>query len=451
MKKYCIICIACILFGCQKEKEWLDKKPNKALVVPTTISDFQTLLNKESLFNTTDNALGFLAVEDYVVTYPVWQARATTTERNSYIWAKDIYEGATSSDWNNNYQQIYYCNTVLEGLDKLPPDKKVTSAWKQAEGEALFFRSNAFFKLVHTFAKPFDPATASVDLGIPLKLNSDPNDFPPRASIQETYNRIIQDLLLAADLLPVTVSIASRPSQNAAWALLSRIYLSMENYDQALAYSDKSLHTYNTLLDLNKLSQTASYPFSLFNAEDIFHTRLILFGIMLNSVCQVDSNLYQSYQSNDLRRILYFNNKSGVITFKGSYESGISYYGGLATDELFLIRAECYARKGNTSSALADLNTLLQTRWKTGTFVPFTAASADAALALILTERRKELVFRGLRFTDLRRLNRDSRFAITLSRELNGTLYTLPPNSPLYVLPIPDNEINNNAIPQNPR
>jgi len=458
MKTYKIILVPVFLFwglfslsSCQKETEWLDTKPNKALVVPTTLSDFQNLLNRESLFNINDNALGFLAVEDYYVTYAVWQTRATATERNAYIWAKDIYEGQSVTDWNTNYQQVYYCNTVLEGLEKMSPDIKASIAWQQIKGTALFFRANAFYKLAITFAKPFDPASAASDMGIPLRLNSDPNDVQPRASLQNTYDRILQDLAQAVDLLPTTVPIVSRPSQMAAFALLARIYLSIEDYDKAFLYADKCLSVNSTLIDFNTLNPLSAYPFSLFNKEDIFHTRMTLYGIILNSLCQVDSNLYRSYQPNDLRSAMYFSNNAANISFKGSYESGLAYYNGLATDEMFLIRAESNARKGNTAAALSDLNTLLQKRWKTGTFIPFAAANAGDALAIILSERRKELVFRGLRWTDLRRLNRDTRFAVTLTRVLNGTTYTLLPNSTLYVYPIPDNELLSNPIPQNPR
>jgi len=68
----------------------------------------------------------------------------------------------------------------------------------------------------------------------------------------------------------------------------------------------------------------------------------------------------------------------------------------------------------------------------------------------ILTERRKELLMRGLRWTDLRRLNKETAFATTLSRIVNGTTYTLPPNDPGYVFRIPLSVINFTGIEQNP-
>jgi hypothetical protein len=91
------------------------------------------------------------------------------------------------------------------------------------------------------------------------------------------------------------------------------------------------------------------------------------------------------------------------------------------------------------------------TRWAKGTFIPFTASSSDDALIQILNERRKELLYRGLRWTDLRRLNKDPRFAITLKRIINGVSYTLPPNDNRYAWPIPDNEIALTNMPQNER
>ncbi|MDB5191496.1 MAG: RagB/SusD family nutrient uptake outer membrane protein [Segetibacter sp.] len=125
---------------------------------------------------------------------------------------------------------------------------------------------------------------------------------------------------------------------------------------------------------------------------------------------------------------------------------------GTNVNEVYLISAEAKARTGNLAGALADLNTLLSKRWKTGTYTPFNATTQFDALSLILKERRKELPFTAaLRWSDLRRLNIDSRFSTTLVRVLNGITFTLPPNHQKYTLPIPDAEIKLSGIQQNPR
>jgi starch-binding outer membrane protein, SusD/RagB family len=70
---------------------------------------------------------------------------------------------------------------------------------------------------------------------------------------------------------------------------------------------------------------------------------------------------------------------------------------------------------------------------------------------VILQERRKELPFTAdVRWEDLRRLNKDPNFQKTIVRVLNGTTYTLPPNDPKYVLPIPENEVQLSGLQQNP-
>jgi hypothetical protein len=99
---------------------------------------------------------------------------------------------------------------------------------------------------------------------------------------------------------------------------------------------------------------------------------------------------------------------------------------------------------------LQDVNILLVNRFKTGTFQPYSAASSQEALQLVIAERKKELVFRGLRFTDLRRLNKEGA-GIWLNRVVNGIVFQLPPNDLRYTLPIPNDAIAGSKIVQNPR
>ncbi|MFN3666647.1 MAG: RagB/SusD family nutrient uptake outer membrane protein, partial [Sediminibacterium sp.] len=85
-------------------------------------------------------------------------------------------------------------------------------------------------------------------------------------------------------------------------------------------------------------------------------------------------------------------------------------------------------------------------------FTPKVAATQSAALALVLSERRKELPFTSqIRWEDIRRLSKDPATAITLQRTINGQTITLQPGDSRYVFPIPENEILLSGIQQNPR
>jgi hypothetical protein len=198
------------------------------------------------------------------------------------------------------------------------------------------------------------------------------------------------------------------------------------------------------------LNSNANYPIQRFNPEVIFNSTFS-FGIFNASRLIVEPTFLDSYSEGDYRRKVFFkDNPNGTTTYKGSYNSDKNLFGGLATDELYLIRAECNARIGNITTALTDLNHLLKTRWNLS-YKELNADNAEQVLTFILKERRKELVFRGLRWQDLRRLNKDNRFATTLTRTLNNQIYTLPPNDKKYVFPIDEMELKLSGIQQNDR
>ena len=440
-----------LLTGCKKD--WLSAKPNKALVIPTNIKDFQALLDNTTVFNVNAPSMGQISCDDYYVTFDKWQSLYNNWQREAYIWAPDIYQGYNYIDsWNLPYQRILYENVALEGIEKITPDSTQLAAWQNVKGTALFCQAYDYYCLAQLFAKPYDATTAGTDPGIPARITSDANEKVIRGTVQETYDRIINDLKASIKLLPLTQQFKTRPTITAAYALLARTYLCMSNYDLALSYADSSLQLNSTLLDYNTVDSTAYNPLSAYDNEVLYDFALAYDDITDFSVASVDSNLYSSYVSQDLRRPLFYLNNGISYGYIGSYDpSQFFLFAGLATDEVYLISAECNARKGSTAAAMERLNTLLSNRWQTGTFTFLTATSADDALNQILTERRKELAFRGLRWTDLRRLNKESPFAVTVTRELGGQTYTLPPNDPRYVLPIPDNEIKYSGIAQNPR
>lgn len=434
------------------KKDWTEARSNKALVVPTTIKDFQAMLDNFTIMGENHPYLMQASSDDYFLPnniYTSWNE----IYRNAYIWALDIY-GATPTDnvnWNFSYRQVYYANVVLEGIEKL--DTKTSPEWKNLKGSALYHRTDGFFNITLGYTKQYEAATADKELGIPLRLKSDPIEQSVRSTLKETYQQMINDLRTAAENLPVANLYKTRPSKAAAFGLLSRIYLAMKDYPQALAFADSCIKLNIPLMDYNTLNASLTNPIPPVNSEVLFHSQLALDP---TDTYLVDSNLYKSYHVDDLRRTMFFKGTNpAAIKWSGSYAGQVGIivsrpFGGVALDEVYLNRAECYARASNTAAALKDLDSLMIKRWKKGKYTAATAATPEEALQKILTERRKEMPFRGLRWMDLKRLNSEGA-NITLTRVLNGQTYTLAPNDPRYVLPIPPDIITISGIPQNKR
>ena len=168
-------------------------------------------------------------------------------------------------------------------------------------------------------------------------------------------------------------------------------------------------------------------------------------------VMHVDAELYGKYAPGDLRKALFYQKDEGRVSFKGTYDGSIRLFSGLAVDEVMLLKAEAEARLGALDDAMNTLNTLLITRWESGTYEPLTAESETQAQQLIMEERHKSLPYRGIRWMDLRRIANEPALAVTLHRQLEGQMYTLEPGDPRYVLPIPDEVIELSGMPQNPR
>jgi tetratricopeptide (TPR) repeat protein len=357
-----------------------------------------------------------------------------------------------AGDWFLPYKQIYYANSILATLPKLTGGSQ--EQLNQIKGACLFIRGYAFYNVALEFASLYDWDIEN-EPGIPLPLTPDPEAHYARASIKDTYNQILKDINEAVKLLPQEVDSLrkNRPSVPAAFGLLARIYLSMGNFTAAKTAADSCLDRYNHLMNYTQLKTAASHPFPANNEEVLYQSNLLsTTDLFYHSSFSVDSTLYDSYSNQDLRKELYFTNgASGLPVPLFNYSGNTAKFSGLATDEVFLIRAECHARLGNKESAMQDMTRLLTTRWDNNSYPEPVISTTQEALDLVLTERRKELVFRGLRWIDIRRLNKIDPTR-TLKRWWQNTTYTLPPRDKRYVLPIPFDVIEiNNRIKQNDR
>lgn len=433
-------------------KDWLDAKPDKSLVVPESIEDYQALLDNFTVFNSAQvSGLAEIGSGDFFLSTASFRSLFSSQEKSAYIWAPTatFYNGGENSDWIAGYRRILNNNLILYGIAKIKPSAAQEQSWKEVKGSALFLRAFDFFNLAQEFCVAYAPASAGKDLGLCLRLDYDVNIPSKRSNLQETYDRVLSDLEEAGQLLNANAQFKSRPSKEAVYALLARVYLSMENYERAGYYADLALQIQGGLIDYSKLNAGVSYPISKVNAEIIFQG-VFSYGIFTASKLTVVPELFNAYDSKDLRRSIFFTSNANGMTFKGNYSGDKNQFCGLATDEMYLIRAESAARSGHVLAALADLNYLRKNRWM-GSYAPIVISDPVSVLEYILTERRKELLFRGLRWQDLRRLNRDSRFAKTLSRVLDDNTYVLYPNDSRYVFPLDEEELRLSGIQQNIR
>lgn len=455
MKKICLLLLLCYFFSCSKK---LDLRPDSSLVLPESVQDMENLLDNTQVMNLTTALPQLSADEYYIPSTASFESLATPITRAAYIWQSDIFEGKTQiRDWTDPYAQIFICNNVLDVLSK---QNSIDATKKQIKGWALFGRAYAFYTLLSTFSKAYEPGSATNDLGIPLKLTSAVTELVKRNTVQQSYDQVINDALEASDLLSQDIprDKRNRPSKVAAFALLARVFLSMRQYEKAEFYVDKSLSLYNKLIDYNTLSITPTSSFT-YNSEETLYfsqnnnsaygqTTYSSNGLYYN----VDTTLMQLYEIGDLRKEVYFklNANGSYAVSKGINSSRGLPFTGLATDEMYLIKAECLARRDQKDEALTYLNNLVKTRMKTGSYIQVTATNSGEALEKVLIERRKALIWRCLRWTDLKRFNLEGRQQ-TLIRKLGNETYSLEPNSPKYILPIPDDEVTLSGIQQNPR
>ncbi|MGJ1537612.1 RagB/SusD family nutrient uptake outer membrane protein [Sphingobacterium multivorum] len=437
------------LFSCNK---FLEEKPDISLAVPETVADVRALLDNDDILNIAAPPLLEMGVDDYYLDDNVLN-NLNDTYKGIYLWKKSYPAFEFSGDWQFSYRAIMIANIAMETLERLQEDQ--SSLGRQLMGEALFIRAFNNYNLAMIYT-PLGNETMDKALGIPLRYSSDYTEPIVRTTLGETYNAIWDDLKESLLLLPELAEHPNRPSKVAVLALMARISLALDDYENAERYANQALDIYSTLLDLNEVDVTKDFPFPFLHNEIIYMSFGDRGDPIVNDNIYIDKYLYDLYDSADLRKQAYFYKKdNGEIGFKGNYVGAqfSTFFAGLATDELYLISAECAARKNNLSAATDRLNTLLESKWSNGKFVPLTFADHNVALDRILKERRKELVFRGVRWSDIKRYNRDEALQTTLVRvDAEGnTLAELPPLDQRFYWLIPDDVIRISKIQQNQR
>lgn len=437
-----------LLLALSSCKKFLDAKSNQSQAIPETIPDLQALLDHYQQINYVDGNAAEVSTDDVYLNDADFAAR-TENERNMYTWQRSNIFLQDSNEWFYNYRVINRTNVVLESIRKIDRNAGNAFEWDNVSGQAYYLRAKNHLRGLYIWGNAYNEQSAG-DPGIPLKLTSDFNEPSTRATVVAGYAQVISDLKRAAAMLPMKAVHVMRPSRPAALGLLARTYWSMRKYDLALLYADSCLMLKSDLLDYNVLNAAAAYPIGQFNAEVLQDSYLGSSPVLTNSRAKINPLLYAMYEANDLRKTVFFNdNKNGTFGFKGSYEGNANLFSGVAVNEVLLIRSESLARAGKLSEALADLNRLLRNRYKKNTFTERTGTGQKEVLDQVLAERRKELLLRGLRWVDVKRLNREDA-GISFSRSIKGTVYNLVAKSSGFALPIPERVIEVAGFEQNP-
>ena len=417
-------------------QSFLDEKPTKSILVPESVSDFEALLDEYGAMNQTP-ILPFMFSDDYWTSASNWQ-NFDPWQQRAYLWEKDPYlPDQAPLDYTLMYQKINYANIIL---DKLKDDPN----WAQEDknrlrGKALFWKASAYFDLALLYL-PMPGSFLDTDgFVIPMPATAAINSEQVMKNSGEVFQEILTYAEESIKLLPEKTDFLTQPSIYSGYGLLARIHLYLANYPEAASYAQLVLEGSFSLIDYNDLDFTQPYPSPLFNSETILFTFLAPQGsVSGENVAYVDSLFVESFDSLDLRSGFLVENNSSATSFKGSYSGNYELFTGMALDEIYLILAEAHFRIGEEEKAKEYLYTLMKSRYKDFG----NAVEQELMLGEILDERRKTMLFRGQRWSDLKRLSYYETQQKTLKRYEEDKLVTFEVKPENFQLEISTRERN---------
>ncbi|MFL5740818.1 MAG: RagB/SusD family nutrient uptake outer membrane protein [Flavisolibacter sp.] len=440
----------------------------------TTIADYEAALigtyarlKANSYYGSVNGSNAFVGLPDMLSDNFYESSESLANYTTLQRWSYTADDGNIEDTWLDAYSVVQQANLTLRGIDKLSTSEP--GAVNRVKGQALALRALAHFDLFRYFGEEYD--RNSTKMGVPYVEAYDIEQKPARLNVKQTYDKIETDLKTAKSLLSSTdksiQSITSTAAGNRAYvdslvvdAMLARMYNYAGVSDSAIKYS-----TY--VINARPLASQANFPLiwtDASTAEVIWAVKFesgnsdiggnIYYVVGNRASYRPTTNLIALYNTGtDIRYSSYFQNrtKSGSSRLvlskylakqaRLNNPDGIVDFKSFRTGEMYLIRAEAYARKGLDAQGLIDLNALRTARGSA------TGVEAGAALInAIFDERRKELVAEGHRFFDLKRTTR------TVNRTTNCVNFcTLPPSAREWAWPIPQSEITANPkMVQNP-
>lgn len=379
---------------------------------------------------------------------------------------------STSPLWSYAYYTIARANNVINNLDDKVGKDATQQQVNNVKAEALFIRALCYFDLVITYCQPYNyNATEDDKMGVPLVLVTE-NGKPARDSKENVYNQIVADLLQAESIMAddyvrsgVTDK-AATPTKPAIQALLSRVYLYMNKWQEAANYATKVIN--NKKYELAPADAYAAM-FSAATAPEGGEIIFEVYGSDKNEywdnsgwahlphmtttddqgshgdVCAT-KDLYDLYSEDDVRKSMYkqHGNDYFPTKYSGKPKDSDPKYTNvpiLRLSEMYLNRAEAIINGASIQGVTAesDLRKIATVRGASQT--------AAATKQGVFDERRRELAFEGHITADYARCNKSMTrkdFDDSKNKDVAFPSY-------MWALPIPNRERTANPnVAQNP-
>lgn len=355
--------------------------------------------------------------------------------------------------WFIAYRMMLGTNLVIDFAEE-----GVDAAADQLLGENYFLRALTTFDLLRFFAWPYSHGTEND--GVILRKSPSEPGIKARATVGESYESVVADLKKAEELMSDDESRGVEfGSKIAAQALLSRVYLYMEENDLAAEYATKvienevgvSLATRDAYMD--NFANTSSSSESIFVLKFTQADGRGKNG-SIGSMYYDDGNnggwgeVFASQTFRDLVRANPEDVRNDLILSTGGLKStypihyilkftgqdgfvNLSSPQYLRLSEMYLNRAEANAKEGMDQLALDDVNIIRDRAGLSGEQLYTTSnLGGSSILDIVLEERRLELAYEGHRGFDLVRNKRD------MSRDYEGIHLDAPDNR--IVIPYDD-------------
>ena len=431
--------------------KFLDVAP-KGYTLLQTVEDYDQWLNDQALAINLPTQLNLLGDN---VDIPAISTPPSSVTELTYTWAEQFSADLTLQPifWGGHYGSINKYNTVIEGIEKATngTDQQKNSL----KAEALVGRAFEYLYLINEYGQPYDATTAASDPGVPFVTSHQVTQaVPPRISVQEVYDRIIADIKEALPALPAkNTQNRFRPDMAAAYSVLARAYLYKREYEKAKENAQLALqYTGAEMLDFNALPANEPKNTAISSMLDVIYGRSAVAIPMptlefINTYDRRDQRFkwFRTTDAYQARGNTLFATFLTVPFFTNS-----NY--GTSVQEMKLIIAEEYARNNNLRQALQQLNEIRIKRFPQAAYQPLESTDATVVLGWVLRERTFEFPFHGLRWFDMRRLDKENRMGIVSRLDAKGNVVaTLQPHSPRYTLQIPLQVLRfNSDMPLNP-